>query len=571
MSNLLTYKNNSKSLLKLSEDGLMKEKLNLNLSKCKSLEIDSSTMKTSSKSLEQIPNKNQKLKKVSAMQESLPNIKKKTLNDKSIILETNSQTMKLSKISDRPSTTTEKDFKPFWNSSLKNLSNRLWLPTVTDCQDSILNSYHGSLKNLTAPSWYSTKLQIPILKSNCHKMSLVLSHTSLQKTTECGLPKTEKKEIMRAKKIKLYPTVDQKTVLNHWFGSRRWVYNQCLNYINQKKQKRLPSMKELRSLFLNGKEMSTFSNGTPFDIRDGGMIDLLKNFKSNVAKIKTKSISHFKLTFLKSKYAQSIAVCHKYYGTKGMYSILTDIKKSEPEEMVIKQVKHDFRILKDNNGDYWICLPITKISQSERQAREFSNDRDDGTISLDPGVRTFLVGYDGQNKTVLHFGTDASKKIKYICIKLDSLISKSKNETQRKKVRLKKAIRHLRKKIQNMVTDMHYKVANFLCENYKTVIIPEFETQKMVSGGKLNSRVARSMMNLSHYLFRKRLLSVSEEYINCSVEIVSEEFTSQTCGKCGELNKDLGSNKVFKCVNKKCKIEIDRDVNGARNILLKNY
>ena len=569
MSNLLIYKNNSKSLLKPLEDGLMKVKLTL--SNSKTLEIDSSTMNTSSKSLVQTLNKNRKLKKVSATQESLPNIKKKTLKDKSIILETNSQTMKLSKILDHPLTTTEKDFKPFWNSSLKNLSNRLWLPIMTDCQDSILNYYHGSLKNLIAPSWYSTKLQIPILKSNCHKMSSVLSHTSLQKTMGCGLPEIEKKEIMRAKKIKLYPTVEQKTVLNHWFGARRWVYNQCLNYINQKKQGKLPSMKELRSLFLNGKELSEFSNGTPFDIRDGGMIDLLKNFKSNMAKIKTKSITHFKLTFQKSKYAQSIAVRHREYGTKGMYSILKDMKKSEPENKVTPQVKHDFRILKDSNGDYWICLPITKISQSERQAREFSNDRDDGTISLDPGVRTFLVGYDGQSNNVLHFGTDASKKIRYICIRLDSLISKSVNETQRKRVKLKKAIRHLRRKIQNMITDMHYKIANFLCENYKTVIIPEFQTQKMVSGGKLNSRVARSMMNLSHYLFRKRLLSVSEEYKNCTIEIVNEHFTSQTCGKCGERNKDLGSDKVFKCINQNCKTEIDRDANGARNILLKNY
>jgi putative transposase len=364
--------------------------------------------------------------------------------------------------------------------------------------------------------------------------------------------------------------VEQKLILKQWFGSRRWVYNQCLNYVNQKQGKIL-NMKELRSKFLNGKEKKDFSNGTPYDIRDGGMRDLLKNFKSNIAKVKNKSITHFNLKYQKSKYVQSIAVPHKYYGTKGAYSILKDMKKSETEEIVHRQVKHDFRILKDNNGEYWICLPIMKDSRSERQAREFSSNRLDGLISLDPGIRTFLVGYDGQNKQVLHFGTDANKKIEYICIRIDSLVSKLTKEPQRKRVKLKKAIRHLRKKIRNTITDLHYKVSNFLCENYKTVIIPSFESQNMVRGRKLNSRVARNLMNLSHFLFRQRLLSVSEEYENCTIEIVSEEFTSRTCGKCGTINKDLGSNKLFKCVNEKCKTEIDRDVNGARNILLKNY
>jgi putative transposase len=386
----------------------------------------------------------------------------------------------------------------------------------------------------------------------------------------CDMPHREKNEIMRSKKIKLYPTIEQKIILKHWFGSRRWVYNQCLNYINQKNGK-IPIMQELRSHFLNGKSLQEFSNGTPYDIRDGGMRDLLKNYKSNIAKVKSKAITHFKLTFQRSKFSQSIAVPHKFYGTTGKYSILKNMNKSEPEEKVLRQINHDFRILKDNNGDYWICLPVKKTSRSERQVREFSNDRLDGTISLDPGVRTFLVGYDGQNTNVLHFGTDASKKIEYVCMRLDLLISRSSKEPQRKRVSLRKAIKRLRKRIENMVTDMHYKVANFLCENYKTIKIPVFKSRVMVQSGKLNSKVARRMMNLSHYLFKTRLLSVSEEYKNCKVEIVGEEFTSQTCGKCGTLNKELGISKLFKCVNPKCRIEIDRDINGARNILLKNY
>jgi putative transposase len=49
---------------------------------------------------------------------------------------------------------------------------------------------------------------------------------------------------------------------------------------------------------------------------------------------------------------------------------------------------------------------------------------------------------------------------------------------------------------------------------------------------------------------------------------VNESYTSKTCGKCGEINNKLGSQSIFKC--KTCKIEIDRDINAARNICIKN-
>jgi transposase len=79
------------------------------------------------------------------------------------------------------------------------------------------------------------------------------------------------------------------------------------------------------------------------------------------------------------------------------------------------------------------------------------------------------------------------------------------------------------------------------------------------------------MLTLSHYSFQQRLLSKSEEYTNCKVHIVDESYTSKTCGKCGEINTTLGSSKLFICGNTSCRTELDRDCNGARNILIKNF
>ena len=73
------------------------------------------------------------------------------------------------------------------------------------------------------------------------------------------------------------------------------------------------------------------------------------------------------------------------------------------------------------------------------------------------------------------------------------------------------------------------------------------------------------MLGLSHYAFRQKLLQRAEEKKN-HIIIIDEAYTSKTCGRCGNIKKNLNGSKTYKC--KKCDLEIDRDINGARNIML---
>src|SRR5207248_8224269 len=104
-----------------------------------------------------------------------------------------------------------------------------------------------------------------------------------------------------------------------------------------------------------------------------------------------------------------------------------------------------------------------------------------------------------------------------------------------------------------------------VCENHHVVILhPEFKTKDMVRRGsfkKIHSKTARQMLTWSHYRFCQYLL---HKYPWCKVVICTEEYTSKTCGCCGVINRNLGSSKTFQCG-----ATIDRDVNGARNVLLK--
>ncbi len=94
---------------------------------------------------------------------------------------------------------------------------------------------------------------------------------------------------------------------------------------------------------------------------------------------------------------------------------------------------------------------------------------------------------------------------------------------------------------------LHKKLATWLCENHRVVLIPEFETQIMgrKSNRKLNSKTARGMCTWSHYAFRQRLLSKAELFPWCTVIVCNEAYTSKTCGQCGSLHNKLGSSKTL--------------------------
>ncbi len=91
----------------------------------------------------------------------------------------------------------------------------------------------------------------------------------------------------------------------------------------------------------------------------------------------------------------------------------------------------------------------------------------------------------------------------------------------------------------------------------------------MVTRGRrrLRSKTARQMLTWAHHRFRTHIIHKAREFPWVQVHLVTEEYTSKTCTRCGHLHTRLGGNKIFCCPA--CRIVLDRDHNGARNILLK--
>jgi putative transposase len=187
---------------------------------------------------------------------------------------------------------------------------------------------------------------------------------------------------------------------------------------------------------------------------------------------------------------------------------------------------------------------------------------------LDPGIRTFQTFYSPDG-ICGKLGENVINKIGKIGLRIDKIKSKMTKEISvKKKNRMKKRCFLLRTKIKNIVDDLHWKSALFLCKNFNHVLLPDFKVKSISKIGRRNikSKSVRNLLSLSHYRFSERLKYKADCY-GVNIYKCSEAYTSKICGMCGHIDNNLGSNKTYNC--NKCGYTTCRDINGARNVFLR--
>jgi len=124
------------------------------------------------------------------------------------------------------------------------------------------------------------------------------------------------------------------------------------------------------------------------------MNDLFKSYLSNFAAKRTK----FKMKFRSKKdRQQSIAILSKHWGrSKGIYAFLCKMKSAEnlPAEL-----HYDARLVVNRLGEFYLCIPQPLDIRAENQGPILQKEGS-GVISLDPGVCTFMTGYNPSGMAV---------------------------------------------------------------------------------------------------------------------------------------------------------------------------
>ncbi len=302
-------------------------------------------------------------------------------------------------------------------------------------------------------------------------------------------------------------------------------------------------------------QLNDWEYNTPKDIRRDAIHTFITSVKTN---LKKNGIFQMKYKTKKSP-NQTIGGISKSAIKKTndgiyIYNSYTNKKIFKFKTRTKKRLKNFENIdcdctLSFNGINYYLLVPYKKFVTTKKDEKECA--------SLDPGVRTFQTIFS--NKEVLKISSRESL-IKKLYNKIDSLKSRNTDNC------FKRRILKLNEKIKNLVNDIHCKTVDYLKKYYNDILLPSFDSQDMVIG-YLHSSTKRLMNSLSHYKFKQRLLNICKEIKNFRVYIVNEAYTTITCSNCGNIKK-IGSLKTYNCDN--CLISIDRDINGARGILLKH-
>jgi hypothetical protein len=272
-------------------------------------------------------------------------------------------------------------------------------------------------------------------------------------------------------------------------------------------------------------------------------------------------------------------------------------------------ITHDCKLARDARGRFFLHVPVATPLPEPTPTTERAMG------AIDPGARTPFTAWGPTGHG--SFGDDGFKDtILPLCEQLDVLVgrrdrAKSKWEAgqwtpdqrtprhalavvdgnlpvvatsgqwlgglkpyTRVLSRLERRIAVLRDRIKNLVDDLHKRAARSLLEHFDTVLVPVFETQKMVehvneeSGRRrvITSKTARSMMTWAHYRFRA-FLKHKALLLGKEVVVVTEEYTTKGCSRCG-LVTEIGGNKIFTCQH--CGLRAPRDAKSARDIFAKH-
>ena len=356
--------------------------------------------------------------------------------------------------------------------------------------------------------------------------------------------------MIKAVKIRLYPTFKQKELLNSHFNGCRFIYNNALNYkmmlykeYGVKKSKvdiinELPEVKEEFSWLKNVKA-EVLQN--VIDVLDKAFQNFFRGngypkFKNKRAKQSFTSNQNFKvldntnkLVFLKNK---------------------IKFKCSEKDSLLLRTSKiKKITYSKDKIGAYFASLLIE--TDIENPYIQSANE-----VGIDLGIKSFLTTSEGEKIENPKFLKLTESKLKRSQRSLSRKVKGSKNYHENR-IRLAK----LHNKIQNQREHFLHNVSNKIISENQTIFVETLKVKNMLK----NYKLAKSISDVSWGRFIEILEYKSKWYGRNLIKIGTFEPSSKTCNNCGHKKEELSlSERIFKCIL--CGHNEDRDINAAKNI-----
>ena len=381
--------------------------------------------------------------------------------------------------------------------------------------------------------------------------------------------------IHKSLKIRLYPTEDQKILLNKTFGCCRLLYNERLrehiDWYNINKD--LP--KDQRSKFKGKLPKQLREEKYEFlsEVIAEPLINSQRNcerafsnfFKSISGKRKGRKVGFPKFKSKKSHqdsftlyvirkeglidFNSRTVFIPKLKDTK--FRIANSSLRSKWIEWFLEAIPLNMTLSRNACGEYYCSILFEREQDLEQNIRPYNS------VGLDFSPSSLYV--DSNNNTAPGYKPHKQLNSKKLTKLQRRLARKQKGSNNREKARIKLA--RFEKHISDSRKDYIEKETLRLVKTYDVIGIEDLNLQGMMKF----SHNAKNYVDTSWYAFTQKLIWKSQ-FNNCTV-VKSDRFypSSKTCNHCGYVNSKLTlKDRKWICPN--CGAGIVRDQNAGKNL-----
>lgn len=362
--------------------------------------------------------------------------------------------------------------------------------------------------------------------------------------------------MLKAIKIRIYPSAEQVDFINKQLGCCRFVYNNCLAFRKDSYQNEhisVSSSEAVKHITVLKKDNEwlkhVHSKVLQQSVRD--MNQAYDNFfklHRGFPKFKSKHDNRQSCRFPKDA----------FIGVRGnridLIKVLKDIhfKCSRNDERYLNRNQDKVKSItlsKEPNGKFYLSVLIDKPLRQVPQSSSM--------VGLDLGIKDFAVTSDGQVIENFHFKKNEESRLKWLQRQISKKIVGSKN---REKARLRFA--KLNEKIRNRKLNFLHDVTNHLIDENQVIVMEDLNVKGMVR----NHKLAESISEVNWGEFR-RILAYKAAWHGRQLVFIDRFYpSSKRCNHCGYIYKEL-TLKDRQWVCPECGSLIDRDYNAALNIL----
>ncbi len=354
-------------------------------------------------------------------------------------------------------------------------------------------------------------------------------------------------------RFRLYPLRAQERKLLAALDQCRWLYNHFLEKLNQKEDGRTPSRYKLQATLPKLKQEHPELKQVHSKVLQMVLHHLYSNLRAltglkrngrKVGRLRFKGRGWFK----SFTYSQSGFKITEGHGKRRELWL----SKIGPIPIVLhrdingetKQV----HIKREHSGKWFACFSV-KVEATSK-LKKISKP-----VGIDLGIEHYIADTDGNFVEHPHNITKSEWKLKREQYRLSRKRKNSKNWV---KQCTKLALIHER--IRNQRLDFLHKLSRDYVDNYDFIATEDLDVKELIE--KAHNGKNRADAAWATFL---HMLTYKAERAGRWVVKVEPRGTTDRCSKCDEVVKKPLWMRIHKCP--RCGLELDRDLNAARNIL----